>query len=383
MTAQVTGGARAETVRVLRALRARRLALRLLIGVGLPTLVAGVYFGGIASPQYESTTTFTIQSADTPLGASPLQALMASVPGGSSSRDTMLVEQFIESRDMVDLLVREHALREHYADPERDWHSRLAAEATIDDVHEYYLDHIRIDLDDQAGTISLHVRAFTPERAESFGQAILDASERMVNQLSERARTDRIRYSEEQVNSATERLTAARRALVELQAEGSELNPQASATAVLQIRSQLEGEIAIARAELSTLSGSMQRDAPQVVEQRRRVAALQHQIDEQTQRLAGSGGEGLSAAIARFEPVYVEKELAERLYEAALASLEIARVDAARQHRYVVRIAGPSRPEAPAHPILWKELLTVLIVSFGLLGIGTLVVASVREHANV
>jgi capsular polysaccharide transport system permease protein len=362
-------------------MRARRLATRLSLGVGLPTAIAAIYFGMIASPQYESITSFTIQSADAPSGGSPLQALLMAVPG-TSARDPMLVEQYIESRDMVDLLIREHGLREHYANTERDWFARLANDATVDDVHEYYLDHIRVELDDHAGTVNLHVRAFTPEQAEAFGQAILDASERMVNQLSNRARTDRIRYAEEQVASAAERLTKARRALVEVQADGAELNPQASAQAVLGIRSQLEGELAIARAELATLTATLQRDAPQVLEQRRRISALQHQITEQTQRLAGDGS-GLNAAIARFEPIYVEKELSERLYEAALGSLEVARIDAARQHRYVVRIAGPSRPEAPAHPILWRELLTVFILSFALLGIGTLVIASVREHANV
>lgn len=382
MSAQVPGDARVETARLLRRLRARRLTTRLSLGVGLPTTIAAIYFGLLASPRYESVTSFTIQSADTPTGGSPLQALlMASVPG-TAGRDPMLVEQYIESRDMVDLLIRDHGLREHYASAERDWFSRLAEDARIDDVHEYYLDQVRVELDDHAGTVTLHVLAFTPEQAETFGQAILDASERMVNQLSDRARADRIRYAEEQVATATERLTAARRALVEVQAAGEEINPQASAQAVLGIRSHLEGELAIARAELATLTASLQRDAPQVLEQRRRVAALQHQITEQTQRLAG-GGTGLNAAIARFEPVYVEKELSERLYEAALSSLEIARIDAARQHRYVVRIAGPSRPEAPARPILWRELLTVLVLSFGILGIGTLVIASVREHANV
>ncbi|AKF09656.1 hypothetical protein [Sandaracinus amylolyticus] len=381
MTAQVSGEARAETVRVLRKLRARRLTTRLSLGVGVPTLIAGIYFGAIASPQFESVTSFTIQSADTPAAASPLQALIASVPG-SSSRDTMVVGEYIESRDMVDRLARDHGYREHYSSSDRDWLSRLSADAPIDDVHRYYLDHIAVELDDHAGTITLRVRAFSPQQAEAFGQAILEASEEMVNRLSERARADRMRLAQEQVTAATERLTTARTALLEAQAQGAELNPQASATAVLGIRSHLEGELAIARAELATLTATLQRDAPQVVEQRRRVAALQHQIDEQTQRLAGSG-EGLSATIARFEPIFVEKELAERLHEAALASLEVARVDSARQHRYVVRIAGPSLPEAPAHPVLWREVLTVLVVSFALLGIGTLVIASVREHANV
>ncbi|UJR86893.1 hypothetical protein [Sandaracinus amylolyticus] len=381
MTAQVSGEARAETVRALRKLRQRRIATRMALGVGVPTLVASIYFGAIASRQYESVTSFTIQSAETPSVASPLQALIASVPG-TAGRDTMVVEQYIESRDMVDLLVRDHALREHYSDERIDWVSRLSPDATIDDVHAYYRDKVAVVLDDHAGTVTLRVRAFSPQQAEAFGQAILAASEEMVNRLSERARSDRMRLAQDQVATATARLTAARQALLEIQAQGAELNPQASATAVLEIRSQLEGELAIARAELATLTATLQRDAPQVVEQRRRVGALQHQIDEQTQRLAGDR-EGLSATIARFEPIYVEKELSERLYEASLASLEVARLDSARQHRYVVRIAGPSLPEAPAHPVVWREVVTVLLVSFALLGIGTLVIASVREHANV
>src|SRR5690606_3552031 len=111
-------------------------------------------------------------------------------------------------------------------------------------------------------------------------------------------------------------------------------------------------------------------DAPQVVEQRRRVAALQRQIDEQSRRLSGADGEGLGDTIASFEPVVIEKEFAQRAYESALTSLELARVDAARQHRYLVRIAGPSRPEDPAYPRFWYAVLTVLALSFALLGIG-------------
>ncbi|HJL47558.1 MAG TPA: hypothetical protein RMG45_17020, partial [Polyangiaceae bacterium LLY-WYZ-15_(1-7)] len=78
-----------------------------------------------------------------------------------------------------------------------------------------------------------------------------------------------------------------------------------------------------------------------------------------------------------------EKEFAERAYASAVTSLEMARVEAARQHRYLATISGPSRSDEPSHPnVLWS-ILTVLVLSFAGLGIGTLLVASVREHANV
>lgn len=123
--------------------------------------------------------------------------------------------------------------------------------------------------------------------------------------------------------------------------------------------------------------------APEVVQQQQRVRALERQLDAQRGRLAGDEGRGLSEAIARFEPLVAEKEFAERAYGSALASLEVARVEAHRQHRYLVTIAPPSSPDAPTHPRFWYAVLTVFVASFFLLGIGTLLAASVREHAQV
>lgn len=382
MTTSVPSDTRAATAKQLRRLRARRLGLRLLLGVGVPTLLASIYYGALVQPQYESVTSFTIQSAD---GAGPgnaLQLLVAAVPG-TASRDVMLVREYVESRDMLALLIREHGWAEHYADANVDWFSRLAADAPFEDRYEYYLDHIDIEHDSQSGVLTLSVRAFSREKAQQLGQAILDASERMVNELNERARHDRIELSQAEVRRAEQRLSKARQDLRQLQAERGDLDPTRSAASLIEVRSRLESELAIARAELSTLSATLQPDAPQVVEQRRRVAALQRQIDEQSRRLSGADGEGLGDTIASFEPVVIEKEFAQRAYESALTSLELARVDAARQHRYLVRIAGPSRPEDPAYPRFWYAVLTVLALSFALLGIGTLLVASIREHANV
>jgi capsule polysaccharide export protein KpsE/RkpR len=48
-----------------------------------------------------------------------------------------------------------------------------------------------------------------------------------------------------------------------------------------------------------------------------------------------------------------------------------------------VTIAPPSSPDAPTHPRFWYAVLTVFVASFFLLGIGTLLAASVREHAQV
>ena len=382
MSTSVPSDTRAKTAKQLRRLRARRLALRLALGVGVPTLLAALYFGAIVTPRYESVTSFTIQSADGGAPASALQMLISNVPG-TSGRDVMLVQEYIRSRDMVRHLVENHGYVAHYSSDEADLISRLDADASFEEVYGYYLDHVHVEHDTASGVLTLQVQAFSRDKAFELGQAILAHSESMVNALSASAREDRIALSQQELRRAEERLTKARGALRELQSERGDFNPVASAEAVLQVRSRLEAELAIARAELSTVTATMPRTSPEVVAARRRVSALQQQIDQQSSRLVGDGDESLNADLAQFEPLVIEKEFAQRAYESALTSMELARVDASRQHRYLVRIAGPSRPDDSSHPRFWYAVLTVLVLSFALLGVGTLLLASIREHANV
>ncbi|MEZ4251352.1 MAG: hypothetical protein R3B99_24335 [Polyangiales bacterium] len=312
-----------------------------------------------------------------------MEFLFAAIPGSTAGRDVLLVHEHVRSRAMLAHLVEEHAWLEHYQDENVDWFGRLPATASLEQRYAYFLKKVRVEHDTQSGTLSLRIMAYDAESAKRFADAILAASENMVNTLAQRAREDRIELAQRELTRAEGRLSAARTAVLELQNQGAELNPVASAAALLELRGELEAELARARAELSAMRSTYAPTAPEVVQQQQRVRALERQLDAQRARLAGEEGRGLSEAIARFEPLVAEKEFAERAYGSALASLEVARVEAHRQHRYLVTIAPPSAPDAPTHPRFWYSVLTVLVASFFLLGIGTLLVASVREHAQV
>ncbi len=374
---------RPPTARDIRRQRSRRLAWRLALGVGLPTVLAAIYYGLVATPQYESTASFTIQSADSS-GAASLELLIATVPGSGATRDALLVQSYVQSRDMLRQLVDDHGFVEHYSDPDIDYLSRLAPDAPFEDVYEYYEDKVEAEYDTQSGEVVLRVRAFSADKARELAEAILASGEAMVNRMMDQARQDRIELAHSEVQRAETRLGDARRRLLELQGERSEINPMASAEAILGVRSALEAELAAARAELSTMRATLQPGTPQLVAQQQRVSSLARQVEEQTRRLAANGTDNsLNADIAAFEPAVAEKEFAEHAYASALKSLEIARLEASRQHRYLVTIARPSAPDEATHPRVFVAVLTVFVLSFALLGIGWLLLASVREHANL
>ena len=154
--------------------------------------------------------------------------------------------------------------------------------------------------------------------------------------------------------------------------------------ASMTVRTGLEAELARAKAQLMELKSVMKNNAPKVKRARKRVQALAAQVAAEKNKLVDPKGVGgLASSLAEFDEAMVEKEFAEAAYRTALAGLEAARSDAARQHRYVAVVAPPSLPDESTFPERGLGVLTVFIMSFLLMGIASLLVAAVREHARV
>jgi capsular polysaccharide transport system permease protein len=374
-------GTRAHAREVRRA-RSRRLARRLGLFVVLPTLIAGIYYGLVASPQFESYAIVTVQSSE----ARPtfgMEGLLAGMASGTG-HDALAVRDYTLSRDMLSLLDARSGFVAHYKDPRQDFLSRLAASATFEDAYEYFGNKIHADYDQTLGSVTLRVRAFSAEKAWELSKTILSSSEEMVNRLSARQRHDRTRYAEGELKLAEGRLQKARRDIVALQQEHKDLSPLQTAGAAITIRTQLEAELAKARAELMQLKSFMNDGAPQVLAATEKVKSIAAQVAGESNRMVDpKKPNGLSEALADFEAATVEKEFAEKAYASALAALELSRADADRQHRYLAVIAAPSKPDEATYPHRARSVLAIFILSFLLMGIVSLLTAAVREHARL
>jgi capsular polysaccharide transport system permease protein len=367
--------------RQLRRARARRLLVHTLLWIGFPTLVAAIYYGLVATPQYESVAVATVQSNEQSPSLEPLAAMIAS---SGSGRDAFVIRDFIRSRAMLEALEKGVGFSTHYGrDAGADLLSRLRSRASSEDRYAYFRKVVDVEHDAESGALTVRVRAFTADAAQAIAEQILALAEQKVNELSARARRDRIDLAEREVRKAEERLKATREKLLALQDQGVDFDPERSAAQVISVRTQLEGELAKAYADLDVARAVMQPDAPRVVELRQRVRALERQIQRQNQRLVGAADDdSLSESIARVEPAIFEKEFAESAYAGALKSLEMARLDADRKHQYLATIAPPSRPDAPTHPRRMWKIATVLFGSLVIMGVFTLIGAAVREHAK-
>ena len=89
-----------------------------------PTIVAGLYFGLIAAPQYVSETEYVVRGVDAH-HASGLASLLNTFGISRAADETSAIESFLKSRDVLARLNARVDLRTVYGSHAADWFSRF------------------------------------------------------------------------------------------------------------------------------------------------------------------------------------------------------------------------------------------------------------------
>ena len=349
--------------------------------VGLPTLVAGVYFFAIASDLYLSEAKFIVRSPKQ-VQTSSIGALLQSTGLGRAVDDTAVVEDFIMSRDVVRKLERENDLRAIFDRPEGDFVTRFPGILMRSDFEALFrrYDHfVSVETDNTSGVTALRVKAYRPEDAQMIARALVGYSEQLVNELNERARRDALDTARHEVDRAEQQISQIQKELTTYRVQQKMLDPKTASNGVLELIGQMNAAQATARTQLGELLKNSP-NSPQIPLVKTRIASLDTLIAEERAKLSGETN-SVVTSLTEYERLTLDRELAEKALASAFTSLEAARLEAQRQQLYIETIAQPNLADYPLYP---KRLLSFGMVLASCLlayGIAWLLVMSAREHA--
>ncbi|AXS40347.1 hypothetical protein [Breoghania sp. L-A4] len=349
----------------------------------LPTLIAGIYYAFIAADQYAVEAQFAVRSKES--GVSGIEGLtfLTGLTGSSpSASDSYIVTNFIASRDLVGEIDKTLDLRAMFSRPEADWWASVDPEAAIEDLVDYWNTMVSTDFETHSGIVLLEVRAFRPEDAQALADKIISQSEKLVNDMSRRARADAVAEAENEVTHAEIRLRLARKAIAQFRGRELRLDPVATAEAREKILGELEGRLAQLQTELSTLR-SVSPNSPRIASTVFQVEAVQKQINAVRNRtnIRDTENEGsLNTQLTAYEEFETEKMFAEKAFISSLASLEQARIEASGQNRYLSVFVQPKTPDIAVYPERMRWVAVVFILAFLTWAIGSLIVAGIRDH---
>jgi capsular polysaccharide transport system permease protein len=349
--------------------------------VALPTAAAAVYYLFIAADQFVAEFRFGLRAAEP--ARAEIGTLLPMTGAAQTTVDSYAVAQYIGSRAIVDDLDPKLDLRQMFSPSAADWPARLHLPVTVEDLVTYWQRQVDAFFDPINGTIVVRARAFTPADALRLAQAVLASSERLVNELSARARRDALRNSENDVSAAERRLGAALAHMRDYRDKEGLIDPKKAADANAALAGRLRDELVHAEASLATLQQFVARNAPALKLLQARIDSLKAQqsvLDSEATETAQSRERTLSRLMGSYEELESERHFAETAYQHALEALDRARINADRQQIYVADFVPPSLPEKSLYPRRWRSLALVFAAAFMVWAIGGLTVRSIRDH---
>jgi capsular polysaccharide transport system permease protein len=357
------------------------LGVSFVLCVILPTLVSGYYLYTHAADQYASKVGFSVRSEETG-SAFELLGNLTSISGSSSS-DTDILYEFIQSQEMVEEVDAELDLRRIFSKPDNDPVFTLDPEASIEDMVDYWSRMVRLVYDPGTGLIEVEVRAFDPLDAQKIAQNLFDRSSAMINELSAVARADVTRYAREELDQALGRLKDARKALTLFRNETQIVDPSADIQGQMGLLNSLQAQLAETLIELDLLAETARSDDPRVEQAKRKTVVIEKRIAEERRKLGVSGAGDtrvFADLVGQFESLQVDLEFAEKAYVSALSAYDTAVAEARRQSRYLTAYLRPTLAETPQYPQREILLAVIALILFGSWTILSLVYYSLRDR---
>jgi capsular polysaccharide transport system permease protein len=367
--------------------RVRRLLRRFnglfFLSVALPTAVAGVYFGTIASDVYISESRFLVRNPQRPQ-LSGIGALLQGTGFSRAQDDTYSVHDFVRSRDALREVDGKLGFRGAYSDSSLDFVNRFPGidpDDSFEALHRFYQKQVGIDYDTVSSISILRVRAFNAEDAQRINEMLLEMGERLVNNMNSRSRRDLIEVAENEVRLAEARTKGAAQALSAFRSDRSVLDPDRQGAIQLQGVTKLREELLVAETQLKQVR-QVSPDNPQVASLQQRVDLLRQAIGEENSRVLGKNS-GLVSKSPAYDRLVLEKGFADRQLAAAMTALDTARNEAQRKQLYLERLVQPNLPDRAVEPRRMRGVATTFVLGLVVWGVLSLTLAGVREHTEL
>lgn len=344
-----------------RTLRNKRRSRWIFVGIVIACVAAAIAWGALVQrPRYAAETRFSVRGS-TPDQASggAATSLLSSGAGGSAGIgfvDGFAVNDFLKSRDCMLQLAKSLPLRKMLG---------VDANSSNEDLYRAYGRAVSPKFYMVEQENSIEVDAFTPEDSRRIAQGLLTLAQQFVERMDTQGVQNALDVDARQLQSAQVQASSAANALAAWSAAHHDVDPNAQATLVMNMISQLEQELNTAKIAYEKVRAFGNPDHPMLKPAQMQVAALERQLAEARQRLAG-GHNSEASRLRTYSQLKNAQSFADSNLTAARDAYQQSYREATRLRRYLSVIVQPVAADIPNSPDLWLLALEGLLVGLGL-----------------
>ncbi|WP_414129565.1 capsule biosynthesis protein [Rhizobium jaguaris] len=363
--------------------------LSFLLMVILPFLASLIYYVFIASDQYVAEARFAVRAlsgtSSDDKGDGSGGSENSGGPAGllnmrSASQDAYVVTSFIRSTEILKRIGKKLDYRSMFTREDADFLSRFRSSESDEKFLDYWQNHVSAYIDVSSGIITLKVRAFTPDDSVKLSNDIIQESEALINELSQRARNDIVQSMQADVEKSGKAYADTLTALNQFQHQSGLLSPEAQAKDSSTLLTGLLAQKLEFETRLFVMKQSHAEGSPTYQQLTLALQSLDAQIDKKKSELTGPENASLAKALLEYSRLDTDRVIAERLYEASQRNYDAVLAEALRKTLYLAVFVNPTLPDEAVFP---HRITTPLIILLGLAVLWTtlsLIWASVQDH---
>ncbi|MGV1757988.1 capsule biosynthesis protein [Rhizobium sp. A22-96] len=360
--------------------------LGFLLLVILPFLASSLYYAFIASDQYVAEARFAVRAvsgaSDSGDGDDSLRAGGATnaLNMRSASQDAYVVTSFIHSTEILKRIGAKLDYRSMFTKQDADFLTRFRASQSDEEFLKYWNDHVTAYIDVTSGIITLKVRTFAPDDSVKLADAIIDESEKLINELSERARSDIVRSMKADVEKSGKAYGDTLIALNQFQNASGLLSPQTQAKDSGTLLTGLLAQKMEFETRLFVMRQSNAENSPTYQQLTLAKDSLDTQIEKMKSALTGPENASLAKALLEYSRLDTERMIAEKLYESSQKNYDAVLAEALRKTLYLAVFVKPVLPEESIFPRRVSTPLIILLALIVTWATLSLIWASVEDH---
>lgn len=356
------------------------LTLRLLAFVFLPTAFVSYYYYAVATPMYATNSAFSIIKGDGGAGGGSMGGLLAGTQF-ATSQDAVAVQTFLQSKEAMLRLDKEHNFIDHFAQDNIDFVQKLAPDASIEDAYRIYKRMVKIGFDPTEGVIRLEVIAADPDISQKFNNALITYAEARVDNLSQRKRENQVADARRLYQEAIVERERVQEDLVKLQ-QSTLLDPEAYAASLRSQITTLEAELLDKELELQAFLDNARPNASRVSGTESDIKRLKTAIEEIEARMKAPLDSGMSLAelVARIQIATADLATRDLMLQGSLEQLRMAETEATSQSRYLSRAGNPVAPQDATYPRAFENTLLAFAIFAGIYLMISITASILREQ---
>ncbi|MGB0372027.1 MAG: hypothetical protein ACPGN3_11885 [Opitutales bacterium] len=349
--------------------------------VAIPILITIVYQYFLAQEMFTSEASLIVTKNQ--------QSAMAEMGGASglfglgerpSTEDGRILSAYLTSYEFAQQAEEAFGLKQHFSSNGFRGLQRLPADASNYDFFEFFNELFAARISSESGVLKASMETFDPELSHQVMLFTVTKAEEVMNELSQRALNEQTRVAREEFEKAREALHRVNEELVTFREKRGVFDLGTEVSQVYQQIARLRSELLSLRVERATLLESVDPKSQQIQMLNDSISTLEVSIEEQNRALVGIEGEGVNTLNGEYELVQLNQEIARNTFAAAIASLNTANLEAAKQGKFVTVISKPYIPDAASSPKSLRATVQVFVVLVLMFFLIKLVRDTIRDH---